>query len=69
MSLSSLGLPFSVISSELGQLEALKASDLNSLVDRSIPLEKALLVLVGDKAQILKQLEGLGLPTAEVVKP
>jgi len=26
-------------------------------------------VLVGDKAQILKQLEGLGLPTPEEVKP
>jgi hypothetical protein len=69
MNLYTLGLPFSAISSELGQLETLRASDLNSLANASIPLEKALLVLVGDKAQILKQLEGVGLPAAEVVKP
>jgi predicted Zn-dependent peptidase len=69
MSLHTLGLPFSAITSELGQLEVLKANDLNSLVNSSIPLEMALLVLVGDKAQILKQLEGLGLPQAEVIKP
>jgi len=61
--------PFSTISSDLAELKTIKASDINALTNRSIPLEKALIVLVGDKAQILKQLEGLGLPTPEEVKP
>ena len=69
MSLSLVGRPFASISSDLSELESIKASDLNSLVNASIPLEKSLLVLVGDKAQILKQLEGLGLPIPTEVKP
>ena len=69
MNLNLAGRPFASISADLTELQTIKASDLNSLVNASIPLEKALLVLVGDKAQILKQLEGLGLPTPTEVKP
>ena len=68
VSLANLGRPYSSIGTDLNEFVTLKASDLNFLSKESIPLEKALLVLVGDKAQILKQLEGLGLPTPIEVK-
>jgi len=69
MAFSLLGEPFSIISSDLAEIATIKASEINSLANGSLPLEKALLVLVGDKAQILKQLEGLGLPAPVEVKP
>jgi predicted Zn-dependent peptidase len=69
MSFNLLGMPFSMISSDLAELATIKAADINALASASIPLERALLVLVGDKAQVLKQLDGLGLPTPVEVKP
>jgi predicted Zn-dependent peptidase len=69
ISLYSLDMPFSSISSDLLSIAAIKATDVNRLASESIPLERALLVLVGDKDQILKQLDGLGLPAPEEVKP
>ena len=39
------------------------AADLNAAAHDAIPLEKGVLVLVGDKKLILKQIEGLNLPT------
>jgi len=68
VSLSNLGRPFNSIETDLASFGRLKASDLNFLVHDAIPLENALLVLVGDKAQILKQLDGLGLPKPIEVK-
>jgi len=69
MSFNLLDEPFSTISSDLDQIATIKAADLNGLANSSIPLEKALLVLVGDKSQILKQLDGLSLPSPTEVKP
>ena len=43
------------------------AEELNELAKRHLALKDAVLVLVGDKATILAQLEGLGLPKAELV--
>lgn len=68
MSFNLLEKPFSTISSDLSEIATIKSSDINYLANKSIPLENALLVLVGDKAQILKQLEGLGLPAPTEVK-
>lgn len=62
------GRPFSALSDDLKKFSALKASDLNSLAKTALPLDRGLLILVGDKAQILKQIEGLGLPTPVEVK-
>ena len=69
ISYNSLGLPFSTISSDLALIATIKASDINALANKSIPFESALVVLVGDKAQIMKQLDGVGLPAPTEVKP
>ncbi len=37
---------------------------LNTLAKRAFPLDAGVLVLVGDKGVILKQMQGLGLPEA-----
>jgi predicted Zn-dependent peptidase len=62
------GRPFTGLSEDLTKLGALSTGDLNTLAKSALPLDKGLLVLVGDKATILKQLEGLGLPTPIEVK-
>ncbi|MDR3689303.1 MAG: pitrilysin family protein [Fimbriimonas sp.] len=69
MSLYARDLPFTSIRSDLASIAEIRATDINALANESIPLEKALLVLVGDKSQILGQLEGLGLPAPVEVKP
>lgn len=57
------GLAFSSLGDDLAAMQAVSLSELNGLAKEAIPLDQALLVLVGDKATILKQLEGLDLPT------
>lgn len=50
------------IQRELNAMMKVTAADLNAAARTAIPLEKGVLVLVGDAATILPQLEGLGLP-------
>lgn len=69
MALNLLGMPFSTITNDLSEIATIRAADINALANKSIPLEKALVVLVGDKGQILKQLDGVGLPKPIEVKP
>jgi hypothetical protein len=38
------------------------AADLNALAGSAIPLERGVLVLLGDKQKILEELKGLDLP-------
>jgi len=57
------GLPFASLGDDLAAMTTVSEGDLNALAKGAIPLEEALLVLVGDRKVILKQLEGLGLPT------
>ena len=61
------GRSYTDLGKELQQLAAMKAADLNAIVKSAIPLENGVLVLVGDKAQILAQYKGLGLPAPVVV--
>lgn len=63
-----LGRPYTDLGKDLQTIAAMTPQQLNALVKGAIPLENAVLVLVGDKAQILAQLKGLGLPTPMVVK-
>ncbi|MGV3616501.1 MAG: M16 family metallopeptidase [Fimbriimonas sp.] len=62
------GRPFSALGEDLKKLGSLTAKDLNTLAPNALPLDRGLLILVGDKATILKQVEGLGLPTPVEVK-
>jgi len=47
---------------DLARLPALGPSELNAWASESLPLGRALLVLVGDRARVLEGLGGLGLP-------
>jgi zinc protease len=62
------GKTFSSLASTLDELNMFDATSLNALAPSMLPLEKSLLVLVGDKNLILGQLEGLGLPQPEDAK-
>lgn len=63
-----VGRPFGDISQDLSLLSKLTVSDLNGLAKTAIPVQKGVLVLVGDKATILKQLEGFKPDLKIVVK-
>ena len=56
------GRPFSDLGEELAAVGRVSRDDLNGIASGAVPLEQSLLVLVGDKAQILPQFEGLDLP-------
>jgi len=56
------GRPFSDLGEELAAVARVSRDDLNGIANEAVPVEHSLLVLVGDKAQILPQLEGLELP-------
>jgi zinc protease len=62
------GKTFASLGATLDELTTFDATSLNALAASMLPLEKSLLVLVGDKNLILAQLEGLGLPQAEDTK-
>jgi predicted Zn-dependent peptidase len=55
--------PFSELGAELQAIAEVTETDLNRLAHDAVPLEQGLLVLVGDKGQILPQLGELDLPT------
>ena len=54
--------PFTQLADDLEQMRSITADKLNQLARDALPLEKGLLVLVGDKATITKQLKPLQLP-------
>ena len=56
------GREFAEIGATLSAMERVDAAGLNRLAKDAIALEGGVLVLVGDQAAILAQLEGLGLP-------
>ena len=62
-------LSFGSVSDDLKGIDSLTAELMNRLANDSVQLEKAVIVLVGDKAEILKQYQGLGLPEPIEVKP
>jgi hypothetical protein len=57
-----LGQPVKALETEQARIAALGATELNQLAHAFVPWEQGVLVLVGDEATILPQLEGLGLP-------
>ncbi len=61
--------PFSQLGDDLRLVSQIDEGALNRLAYNAVPLEKAVLVLVGDKATILKQLEGLDLPQPVEMTP
>jgi hypothetical protein len=63
--LESNDLPFRSLGQDLSAIAAASSSDLNALAPAALPLNQALLALVGDKATILEQIKGLDLPQPE----
>lgn len=59
------GLPFRSLGEDLTAIAAATETDLNGLAPAALPLDQALLVLVGDKATILEQIKDLDLPEPE----
>jgi predicted Zn-dependent peptidase len=56
------GAPFETLGEDLAAMEKTPAAALNAQAKTAIALDKAVLVLVGDKATIVPQLEKAGLP-------
>ncbi len=63
------GIPFDQLGAELQKFYSVTPDDLNKLASEALPLNRALIVLVGDKDAILKQIAGLDLATPQVVSP
>lgn len=57
------------IDARLASLGSFSADRLNAAARKYLQISKPLIVLVGDKNLILKQIEGLGLPKPEIVTP
>ncbi len=57
------GQPFDALGKELAEMGHVRSADLNRLAHDAVPLEHALLVIVGDKQTVLDQLKGLDLPS------
>ena len=64
---ASRGSSLAGLGSDLTALAGFDAKALNDLAPSALKLENSVLVLVGDKAKIMPQLEGLGLPAPETV--
>ncbi|MCO6438934.1 MAG: insulinase family protein [Phycisphaerae bacterium] len=62
------GRPFSAIGDDLAAVMRISEDDLNKLANSAVPLENALLVLVGDRKAIMEQLQGLDLPEPKVIE-
>jgi zinc protease len=64
-SLNALGRNTNDLQKDYATLKTLSTSDTNSIAKKSVDLEHAIWVMVGDKKTVLPQLEGLGLPKPE----
>jgi predicted Zn-dependent peptidase len=69
ISLYEQGRPFSGLSEDMTAVSRMNAGSLNQIAGGAIELDKGVLVLVGDKATILKQIHGLRLPQPIIVDP
>lgn len=56
------GMPFQTVTDDLAEAMKIDAAKLNAAAKAAIPLERGVLVLVGDKKLILEQIKDLGLP-------
>ena len=63
------GVSLGDLDQKIKDIQGFSGSKLNQIAGKYINRSKAMIVLVGDKALILKQIEGLGLPAPEIVLP
>ena len=62
------GIEVAGIGRELDRFFAVDQSKLNQVAKTGFPFDRAIIVIVGDQAEVLKQIAGLPLPKPEVVK-
>lgn len=55
------GMPFSTVGRELAEASAISHTDLNAIARGALPLEEGVLLLVGDRTEVLEQLRALNL--------
>ena len=68
-SLLDTGISLNDIDHKITKIQSFNAVSLNAVAKKYINHSNALIVLVGDKSLILKQIEGLALPIPEIVTP
>ncbi|MFA6044380.1 MAG: pitrilysin family protein [Phycisphaerales bacterium] len=56
------GLPFESLGQDVAAMQKVGAGELNAMAAAALPIDQGVLVLMGDKDLIKKQIEGLGLP-------
>ena len=54
--------PFETLGRDLAAMEKTTTADVNARAKSAIPVDRAVLVLVGDEASLLPQLKAAGLP-------
>ena len=62
------GRSYTDLGKDFTEISSLTPASLNAIVKGALPLEDGVLILVGDKAAILEQLKGIGLPPPILVK-
>ena len=62
-----VGAPLDATAADLRALDAITAEQLNALSPAALPLDSGVLVLIGDKDLILKQIAGLKLPAPQFI--
>jgi zinc protease len=65
----SLELGLGGLDTYMAALPRVKASQVNTVASKYIRSERAIIVMVGDKAGILKQISGMALPMPEIMNP
>ena len=53
------GVSFATLGDDMATMQTVDVNELNGMAKSAIPLEKGVLILVGDKKTILKQIEGI----------
>jgi zinc protease len=61
------GAPFATIGQDLRAMAGVSEKELNALANAAVPIERGVLVLVGDRGLILEQIKDLGLPAPSIV--
>jgi predicted Zn-dependent peptidase len=63
------GLTYDTVAADFASLDSITAAELNLATRDATPLERGLLLLIGDKAEILEQIKDLGLPAPIELTP
>ncbi len=63
------GIPFAAVEKEQSRFSDVTLEEINRLAKTGFLFDRAVIVLVGDRQEITKQISGLGLAEPEIIKP